>query len=49
MLGFAAAGLVAQTLFLVYRAVHAAGPPLSSEFRLVSARRLDAWRPPISI
>jgi ABC-type transport system involved in cytochrome c biogenesis permease subunit len=31
MLGFAAAGLVAQTAFLYYRAIHAVGAPLSSE------------------
>ena len=31
MLGFAAAGLVAHTAFLYYRAVNAAGAPLSSE------------------
>jgi ABC-type uncharacterized transport system permease subunit len=31
MLGFAAAGLVAHTAFLYYRAVNAAGTPLSSE------------------
>ena len=31
MLGFAAAGLVAQTAFLYYRAINEAGAPLSSE------------------
>ena len=31
MLGFAAAGLVAQTAFLYYRAIHEHGTPLSSE------------------
>ena len=31
MLGFAAAGLVAHTAFLYYRAVNAAGAPLSSQ------------------
>lgn len=30
-LGFAAAGLVAHTAFLYYRAINASGPPLSSE------------------
>lgn len=32
MLGFAAAGLLAHTLFLVYRAATATGTPLSSQF-----------------
>src|SRR5262245_22364577 len=32
MLGFAAAGVFAQTLFLGYRAAQSAGVPLSSEF-----------------
>jgi len=32
MLGFASAGLVAHSLFLGYRALHAPGPPLSSSY-----------------
>ncbi len=32
MLGFAGAGLIAHTLFLIYRAITSTGAPLSSEF-----------------